>query len=111
MYPTRPHEPSAFGAHDVSTAAVLLPSPHLCTAEPSTRVFAVHCFTPQWERVKKVGMAPGARASFALSAHAHPKAGPRAFVFGGVSDNEAKVRFRGRTGGRQEVRMPHVRGG
>eukprot|EP00198_Chlamydomonas_reinhardtii_P011937 XP_001701274.1 predicted protein [Chlamydomonas reinhardtii] len=35
-------------------------------------------------------MAPGARASFALSAHAHPKAGPRAFVFGGVSDNEAK---------------------
>ncbi|PNW78421.1 hypothetical protein CHLRE_09g398200v5 [Chlamydomonas reinhardtii] len=53
-------------------------------------IWACNTTTCQWERVKKVGMAPGARASFALSAHAHPKAGPRAFVFGGVSDNEAK---------------------
>lgn len=39
----------------------------------------------QWDKVKKAGMAPGPRASFSLVAH---KA--RAFLFGGVSDNEAK---------------------
>ncbi|KAG2454221.1 hypothetical protein HYH02_001255 [Chlamydomonas schloesseri] len=53
-------------------------------------IWACNTTTYTWERVKKVGMAPGARASFALAVHAHPKAGPRAFVFGGVSDNEAK---------------------
>ncbi|KAG2483359.1 hypothetical protein HYH03_017759 [Edaphochlamys debaryana] len=53
-------------------------------------VWACNLTSYTWERVKKVGMAPGARASFALAVHAHPKAGPRAFVFGGVSDNEAK---------------------
>jgi len=42
--------------------------------------------THQWERVKKVGMAPGARASFGWAVHK----GTRAFLFGGVSDNEAK---------------------
>lgn len=40
----------------------------------------------QWERVKKAGMAPGPRASFAWAVHK----GMRAFLFGGVSDNEAK---------------------
>uniref|UniRef100_A0A383WDZ9 DUF4110 domain-containing protein n=1 Tax=Tetradesmus obliquus TaxID=3088 RepID=A0A383WDZ9_TETOB len=49
------------------------------------------CVLPQWERVKKwerikkVGMAPGPRCSFAMVPH---KA--RAFLFGGVSDNETK---------------------
>jgi hypothetical protein len=41
---------------------------------------------PQWERVKKAGMAPGPRASFGWAVHK----GTRAFLFGGVSDNEAK---------------------
>ena len=41
---------------------------------------------PQWERVKKAGMAPGPRASFAWAVHK----GTRVFLFGGVSDNEAK---------------------
>ncbi|KXZ49944.1 hypothetical protein GPECTOR_18g102 [Gonium pectorale] len=53
-------------------------------------VWVCNLTTITWERVKKVGMAPGARASFSLAVHPHPKAGPRAFVFGGVSDNEAK---------------------
>ncbi|KIZ00809.1 Kelch domain-containing protein 4 [Monoraphidium neglectum] len=39
-----------------------------------------------WERVKKQGMAPGPRASFGWAVHK----GARAFLFGGVSDNEAK---------------------
>mmetsp|Transcript_35362 Transcript_35362/g.89532 ORF Transcript_35362/g.89532 Transcript_35362/m.89532 type:complete len:561 (-) Transcript_35362:2296-3978(-) len=38
-----------------------------------------------WERVKKAGMAPGARSSFSLAVHKG-----RAFLFGGASDNEAK---------------------
>jgi hypothetical protein len=42
--------------------------------------------TAQWERVKKAGMAPGPRASFGWAVHK----GTRAFLFGGVSDNEAK---------------------
>lgn len=41
----------------------------------------------QWERVKKAGMAPGPRSSFSLVTHKG-----RAFLFGGASDNEAKVR-------------------
>jgi hypothetical protein len=41
----------------------------------------------KWERIKKAGMAPGARASFSLMAHRG-----RALLFGGVSDNEARVR-------------------
>ncbi|GLI65322.1 hypothetical protein VaNZ11_008865 [Volvox africanus] len=53
-------------------------------------VWACNLTTYTWERVKKAGMAPGARASFSLSVHSHPKAGPRALLFGGVSDNEAK---------------------
>ncbi|GIL55654.1 hypothetical protein Vafri_11205 [Volvox africanus] len=53
-------------------------------------VWACNLTTCTWERVKKAGMAPGARASFSLSVHSHPKAGPRALLFGGVSDNEAK---------------------
>ncbi|GFR48646.1 hypothetical protein Agub_g10599 [Astrephomene gubernaculifera] len=53
-------------------------------------VWACNLTTYTWERVKKVGMAPGARASFSIAVHSHPKAGPRAFLFGGVSDNEAK---------------------
>ncbi|GLC36147.1 hypothetical protein PLESTB_001375400 [Pleodorina starrii] len=53
-------------------------------------VWACNLTNNTWERVKKVGMAPGARASFSVAVHSHPKAGPRAFVFGGVSDNEAK---------------------
>lgn len=40
---------------------------------------------PQWKKIKKAGMAPAARASFSMVAHKG-----RAFVFGGVSDNEAK---------------------
>ncbi|GBG00053.1 hypothetical protein Rsub_12797 [Raphidocelis subcapitata] len=39
-----------------------------------------------WERIKKAGMAPGPRASFGWAVHK----GTRAFLFGGVSDNEAK---------------------
>ncbi|KAF8055334.1 KLHDC4 [Scenedesmus sp. PABB004] len=39
----------------------------------------------QWERVKKAGMAPGPRSSFAMASHKN-----RAFLFGGVSDNETK---------------------
>jgi len=38
-----------------------------------------------WEKVKKVGMAPGARASFSLAPHKN-----RALLFGGVSDTEAR---------------------
>ena len=38
-----------------------------------------------WEKVKKAGMAPGPRASATLISHKN-----RAFVFGGVSDNELK---------------------
>jgi N-acetylneuraminic acid mutarotase len=38
-----------------------------------------------WEKVKKAGMAPGPRASATLISHRN-----RAFVFGGVSDNELK---------------------
>ncbi len=66
----------------------------------------------QWERVKKAGMAPGARASFSLALHnpANAKAGPRAFVFGGVSDNEAKVGRGPRSGVRQtRTRQTRVR--
>jgi hypothetical protein len=40
----------------------------------------------QWERVKKAGMAPGPRASFSMATHRG-----RAFLFGGVSDNEARA--------------------
>ncbi|KAI8464529.1 MAG: hypothetical protein J3K34DRAFT_474238 [Monoraphidium minutum] len=40
----------------------------------------------RWERVKRQGMAPGARASFGWAVHK----GTRAFLFGGVSDNEAR---------------------
>jgi len=42
----------------------------------------------KWERIKKAGMAPGARASFSMMAHRG-----RALLFGGVSDNEARVRY------------------
>lgn len=51
--------------------------PHLPRHPPTTRV--------QWERVKKAGMAPGPRSSFALVPHRS-----RAFLFGGCSDNEIK---------------------
>jgi hypothetical protein len=54
--------------------------PHLCCC---------HCCSPtwlQWEKVKKVGMAPGARSSFSLVTWRG-----QAFMFGGASDNEAKV--------------------
>lgn len=40
----------------------------------------------QWERVKRAGMAPSPRSSFAMVVHKG-----RAFLFGGASDNEAKV--------------------
>lgn len=43
------------------------------------------CSRMVWEKVKKVGMAPGPRASATLISHKN-----RAFVFGGVSDNELK---------------------
>ena len=48
------------------------------------------CLLVQWERVKKVGMAPGPRSSFAMMTHKN-----RALLFGGVSDNETKVGCRG----------------
>lgn len=37
-------------------------------------------------------MAPGVRSSFSMAVHKG-----RAFLFGGASDNEAKVRFMSRT--------------
>ncbi|PNW83835.1 hypothetical protein CHLRE_04g217938v5 [Chlamydomonas reinhardtii] len=78
-----------------TAGAAAVAAPRLLVGAPVKLLMAPQLLQQQqhiqlWERVKKVGMAPGARASFALSAHAHPKAGPRAFVFGGVSDNEAK---------------------
>eukprot|EP00798_Chlamydomonas_sp_ICE-L_P018504 gene18504-25003_t len=48
-------------------------------------VWALDLKAMTWERVKKAGMAPRARASFALVSH---KA--RALLFGGVSDNESR---------------------
>ncbi len=44
------------------------------------------CVRMQWERVKKAGMAPTPRSSFSMAVHKG-----RAFLFGGASDNEAKV--------------------
>eukprot|EP00955_Chlamydomonas_euryale_P037667 350848-Chlamydomonas_euryale.AAC.1 len=41
----------------------------------------------QWDKVKRAGMAPGARSSFAMIPFKN-----RAYVFGGVSDNECRVR-------------------
>ena len=40
----------------------------------------------QWERVKKAGMAPGARTSFAMVTHKR-----RAVLFGGILDREGQV--------------------
>eukprot|EP00882_Tetradesmus_deserticola_P027133 GHRQ01030000.1.p1 GENE.GHRQ01030000.1~~GHRQ01030000.1.p1 ORF type:complete len:390 (+),score=173.56 GHRQ01030000.1:29-1171(+) len=48
-------------------------------------MWALDLTSHTWERIKKVGMAPGPRCSFAMVPH---KA--RAFLFGGVSDNETK---------------------
>ncbi len=41
---------------------------------------------PQWERLKRAGMAPGPRASFGMAAHR-----TRAILFGGITDQRGKV--------------------
>ena len=41
---------------------------------------------PQWERLKRAGMAPGPRASFGMAAHRK-----RAVLFGGITDQRGKV--------------------
>ncbi|KAF5841296.1 hypothetical protein DUNSADRAFT_13569 [Dunaliella salina] len=48
-------------------------------------MWALNLTNYTWERVKKAGMAPSPRSSFAMVVHKG-----RAFLFGGASDNEAK---------------------
>ena len=50
---------------------------HTCTA--------MQCTTMQWEKVKKAGLAPTARTSFALVTHKK-----RAIMFGGVTDQHGR---------------------
>lgn len=47
---------------------------------------AAACAVLQWERIKKAGMAPGARTSFGMVMHKK-----RAILFGGVMDREGQV--------------------
>eukprot|EP00793_Prasinoderma_coloniale_P001114 PRCOL_00006105-RA len=50
-----------------------------------TDLWALPLSTLRWERLKRQGMPPGARAGFALTTHLK-----RAVLFGGVMDREAK---------------------